>query len=157
MSVLTLFLLEFPCKKRRLWIWTASSSAFSNIFLVQFHFHCISVKKFTNTHFKTWFDTLIFHTSFLKLQYFSAFPVKLDIYRDSTTQKYLYCHVFFKTRTRFTLWMVSHIIKHFLVIFPLLLFPSVSWLVFPTAIDESKGSPQEGSIVKYIFILKLIF
>lgn len=90
---------------------------------------------------------LIFHTSFLKLQYLSVFLVKRDIHKDSTTQNCLYYHMFFKMRTRFTSGMVSHIMKHFFeryfAYYCSHQFPGLS---FPLQLIEVKDCSGKGGL-----------
>ena len=119
----------------------------------QFHLCCISVENFTNTDSKTWFDMLIFHTSFLKLQYLSVFPVKLDIYKDRSICTVMSLRWGLDSHHEWSLtsWSI------FWEIFPLLLFSSVSWFVFPTATDKSKGEGRIGSIVKWNFFSNVFF
>lgn len=94
----------------------------------QFHYCCTSVKNFTNTHSKTSFAMLIFHTSFLKLQHLSVFPVIVDIFKDRTTKKYLYYLMFLRWgwelyhKACLTSWNIFERYIHFSLQFPHLFF-----------------------------------
>lgn len=146
--------LKFPCKNRSWWIYTASTSTFSIIFWVQFHFCCIWKL------YKCGFWNLIWPANFpyflLKTAESVSVPGETWHFQGQYYSEVFVLSYVFKMRTRFTSWMVSYIMKHFWQRLPLVLFSPVFWFVFPIATDKSKGEGRIVGIVKWILFFFLM-